>query len=60
MVERNVLVTKGNELVQKHGSCLYDAVSASVATTRDALLKRLGGIRSTVGIAIEIVKLCRE
>ena len=27
---------------------LYDAVSALVATTRDALLKRLGDIRSTV------------
>ena len=27
---------------------LYDAVSTPVATTRDALLKRLGDIRSTV------------
>ena len=27
---------------------LYDAVSAPVATTRDALLKRLGGIREVV------------
>ena len=39
---------------------LYAAVSAPVATTRDAFLKRLGDIRSTVETAIEIVKLCRE